>query len=247
MLRGRLEDFALIDIMRLISNAGESGVLNVRTPAGRGRIVFAEGAIEFAESPRSLGFGRDLVGMGSLTEDQLARLIERCAGTGEALEDVLADTGWVGLEKLREALRRELENAFFDILSWRQGDFDFEMGLHPVRNLRLAVDVGEIAARAGDVKDDYGLQAGVPVRSFRAISGEMESNVVLSGDEWRFVAAIDGRATVAEVARRAGLARDGLREMLEDLVSKGLIELAPPEEVRIIDLREQTRDTAGAG
>jgi hypothetical protein len=251
MLKGQLEELALLDMCRLVRNARETGILSVTAPGRSGLIYFVDGDIRYARSSRvPVGFARDLVVRGALSEDQLKRLIELCARSGEAIEEALVEHGLVSRHAVEKALLREMLAAGLDLLRWREGSFEFERDgeIQSALPARLTVDL--FVEKARYIAALERLEDAIPrlARPTLAPGDDDRRIPALKVYEWQLLALIDGRRTVAEIARKLRLSVLTVLEALlyllrEDLV--GLQSKVPSEPV--IDLRDEVVQEVAAG
>lgn len=235
MLRGRLEDFHLGDICRLIANARETGALFVDAPEGTGALFFACGHVRHARSSRmGGGFARDLVSRGTLADDDLRRAVQICTVTGEPLDHALVAYGLVPAAEVQSALVDQMKAAALDLLSLSRGRFEFEPGAHLPEGFPVAVPVEgllEAAHRSARVRR---LESYVPVRT-EAIALD-----VMPAHDAVLMSLADGRTSIKEMATHIGVdVVDALRSFYR-LLTAGLLDVVGAEATdHVIDLTEE--------
>jgi hypothetical protein len=235
VLRGRLEDFHLTDICRLIANARETGVLHVDAPEGNGAMFFACGHLRHARSSRiGSGFGRDLVAQGSLAEDDLQRAVQICTVTGEPLDHALVAYGFALPGEVHEALLEQMKRAAIDLLSLMRGRFEFQTGAHFPEGFPVDVPVEALLDAARVSLRVRRLEAYIPLRT-----SAIGLDAVPAGDAV-FMSLADGRTSIKEIAARIGVdVVDALRSFYR-LITAGLVDVASEgAEPEVIDLREE--------
>jgi Domain of unknown function (DUF4388) len=238
VLRGRLEDFRLTDICRLIANARETGTMYVEGPLGEGAIYFTSGHVCHARSSRvTNGFGRTLVDRGALSADDLLRSVEICTVTGESLEQALVTYGFVVPDELRSAVLDQLEQVALDLFSFPSGRFEFASGIELPTTYPVAVPVDALIERAERAVSVRRLGSRVPVRT-DAILLDPESPT-----DALLLSLVDGRTTIKDIAASLGVdILDALRSFYR-LLTAGLVDVAPSSTV--IDLSERRASLSG--
>jgi hypothetical protein len=233
MLRGRLEEFHLTDICRLIANARETGCLQIEGPLGEGAIYFSGGHISHARSSRvTNAFGRALVSRGVLSGDDLLSAVEICTVTGEPLEVALVSYGFVVQDEVQEAVLEQLEQVVLDLFSYPSGRFDFDAGAEFPQISGVSVPVDALIEKVERTASVQRLGACIPVRG---------DTVVLDlpfATDAVFFSLIDGKSSINEIAATLGIdLLDALRSFYR-LITDGLVDVvASDETVRSIDLR----------
>ena len=237
MLRGRLEDFHLTDICRLIANSRETGVLHVEGTEGTGAIFFAGGHVRHARSSRvGGGFGRDLVARGALSDDDLRRTVQICAVTGEPLDHALVAYGFVLSGDVHAVLLERLMRTAIDLFSLTRGRFEFEAGVRLPDGLPVAVPLEALLDAARRSMSVRRLEGLMPVGTSASAVG-LDS---VPADHAVFLSLADGRTSIKEIAARIGVdVVDALRSFSR-LLTVGLVDVgsedARPE---VIDLRPE--------
>ncbi|MEM9611822.1 MAG: hypothetical protein AAGA59_02690 [Actinomycetota bacterium] len=220
----------LVDTVATLAARGADGVLRL---GPRGAIWFAQGHIVLAEGPSSPDLAKVLVDADLGEERQLRALIDGrrrddALGAGEPLEQLLDQRPDV--HHLVDRLLHEYKlTALFEMLV--PGDIQAEFaegvvhplgprfGEHAVELLDKATRRMElwrrIAARIPSTTAVFSWAPDLPQR--------MESRLV-TNDEWRYLAQLNGRQSVAEVINATGDSAFRVCSALYRLVLEGLIE-----------------------
>lgn len=153
--------------------------------------------------------------------------------------------------------RSRLEETCFDVLRWGHGSFEFHPGVSPqsTRGLDATVEsVLEGARRRLQVWDR--VESVIPSMDVQPrLAGELGAKeVVIDQQAWRVLAAIDGRRTVAALARTLSVSAFELCQLLSRMVQDGLVEvnhqpkvaIAPPVKARTSTLSSVRVDGAPA-
>ena len=134
------------------------------------------------------------------------------------------------------ASRSRLEEACFEVLRWDHGSFEFHPGATPQspRGLDAAVDsVLEGARKRLEVWER--VESIIPSMDVQPrLARELQAReVVIDQDAWRVLAAVDGRRTVAALARILSVSSFELCQLLSRMVHDGLIEVNHQPKVAI--------------
>ncbi len=131
MFSGNLKDLPITDVLQLLHISRKSGTLCLEGPGGEVRIVLKDGGVIGANHPSDkINIGRILVEKGQVSEQDITAALRRQEMAGPDRKPLLATLiemdridqkqGWEGLEKL-------IEEALVEVVSWRRGNFSFEV------------------------------------------------------------------------------------------------------------------------
>ena len=127
-LVGSLEDLSLGDILQIISLSRKSGLLQLRSEEGEGRIVFCDGLVRAGFVK---GEVEDLKGLlvvgGFIAEAAYDKAAMIAAAHGDAVAEVLTSTSAISLERIDSLRREQVERSVFRMFSWTAGEFSFEV------------------------------------------------------------------------------------------------------------------------
>ena len=224
-LQGNLRDFPLQALMRSLETRKRTGALTVD---GGSEVWFADGRVYLATvaggPPLSAAlFGADV---GSLTD------IEAMFASPDPAEPVL-DRILARRPESETLVRRVLHeynlNSLFELLVPTEAAFTFEAGRQHRLGHRLASDTGTLLAQAEHRVEIWRRIAGrIPTTSavFRLAPTLPDSHFerLVSADEWRYLACLDGQATVADVITRTGESAFRVCSTLYRLLLEGLVE-----------------------
>jgi len=130
-LVGRLEDLALSDIFQIISLSKKTGTLVLKSKAGAAVVVFKDGqVIQAATDNLRDTLGNILISKGFITEQDLGRALElqKKVKGGKRLGQILVEMDALRHDDLEGAIREQIENMIYSLLSWEDGFFNFELG-----------------------------------------------------------------------------------------------------------------------
>ena len=248
MLKGTLDEFALPDVFRLLSQSKKTGCLDVVRSAGQGRVYFRDGDVYFAESTVSRELlGQKLVNAGALSQSQLMRALDEQAESGGRIGDILRGSDSVTQEQIEGALKEQIEDAAFDLLRWELGEFDWLADETVEPEVSLSVTVENLVMEASRRLDEYDIiRRRIPseeaVVAMAPAPPEGAAQINITPDEWRVLVMVNGNRTVLEIAE--GVNGDIFETMrtLYGLLSAGLIEVpgvSVPEDEEWIELPSQ--------
>lgn len=128
--KGDLEDLPIVDVIQLMHNTKNSGILYIRGRKGESELVFKGGYIVGASHlNNSIRIGEILVAHAFLTEEALAKaLIEQrdCGDERKPLIVTLIEKGLVNEQDAYMGLRALIELVLIDVLTWMTGTFVLE-------------------------------------------------------------------------------------------------------------------------
>ena len=236
---GNLRDMSFAEVLRLIAEQRETGVLGLRREKVEKAVAFREGRIVQVDSSLAReGFPRACLTRGKMAVMAVVGLADQAAAEGRPPEAV-AESQRVLAPGVIAALREEAQLArLFEIFSWRQGEFFFDLaavpdaeeGAFPDRplaglildGLRDATDPGRVRALFRQRMDL------VPV--LRALPDKEADGFALRPTELRVARAVDRRATVEEIVGDAAASAKETLALLYALEVLGFVDLLDPLE-----------------
>src|SRR3990172_7601763 len=162
-LVGRLEDLALPDIFQIISLSKKTGTLIVRSRKGTGMVVFKNGqVIQAANDGIRDSLGNILVSQGMLNEAALSQaLAQQKKFPDKPLGMTLVEMGSVPAQTLETVIRKQIEEIIYDLLSWEEGFFNFELGEIAPKD-KIEIDTQEFLLKSG-LSAEYLLMEGTRI------------------------------------------------------------------------------------
>lgn len=236
-LRGNLEVFSISDIIQLLSLSRKTGVLKI-TSSETGCVYFRQGECYFATSTKfKKPIGQRLIEAGLMSKNDLAdALREQKEKSGnKRLGRILLDRGLVGAEPLEAFVSEQIWDAFMDILSWKNGEFEFKAG-----EVSTEADIGitletwnKVATSVPSFENILKSEQWAKIKEaipnldmVFTLDQKRASDVAginLEPDEWALVCMLDGRRTVAELMREYGKDNFRVGYVLYKLIKAGLI------------------------
>ncbi len=128
ILSGSLRQFCLADLLEFLRNHQRTGTLVCASDAGVGELHLQSGRLIRGSSPNSQRFDEWLVQCGALSRVQLedARSRRPADAASPEAEAMLVEERLVSPELVREALRRQVDGAVRELMTWIDGQFAFD-------------------------------------------------------------------------------------------------------------------------
>ena len=128
-LAGKIEDLGLADIFQILSVGKKTGTLTIKGTKGTVLIVFKNGMIVRAETDDLENSLADSMLKAGLIKDTVLYLAEEVKKKlpSKSIAEILFDLGAVNKSILEQVTRKRIENIVYQILLWKDGDFQFEL------------------------------------------------------------------------------------------------------------------------
>lgn len=202
---GTLLENPVLHLLWRAEREQHSGVLEVFTPKGRGRVFVYRGQVTMAQHwARELNLGFQLVRAGHLTPDMYQEAVDDACERGQGIYDVIKSKAWVRDGEIKEAYRKIIP-AIIGRLIAASGSFRW-----------IATEEFAKVIPAGTTKLFGALLAGVLTASTQDLAPHIEPRYPLRlapGENWDVMVshleqacgssslerAINGRATLAQL------------------------------------------------
>ena len=220
-LAGRLDSFPLPEVLGLLARSSKSGCLHIRADGTEGDIYLLDGALTYGSTQGMDNFGDRAVAAGLVEESSWLEVERR----EKNISDVLADSK--GEAELAAFVRELVTDAMFRLGRDEEGEFDFEDDLAPPYETGQRIEIGEVLTEVdARVQQWHEVEAVIPGVNFglrMAPFTKEERDVVITGQAWRVLSALDGIGSIAEVADRLGSNDFQVGRVLAELVQEGLV------------------------
>ena len=150
-LSGSLEDMPLQDILQIIHHSKKSGTLYLSGTRGEGTIVFKEGSVVQSFSPlQRIDIGKALLERGRISAQTLKDAVaaQNRDSQGQRLGSILVDRGAVRFEDIEEVVKKQIQSALNELLTWADGSFNLVLEDVPLYD-SIAVALDELALPRG--------------------------------------------------------------------------------------------------
>lgn len=223
-LSGDLDDLGLRELLAWVGAADPRGLVEL-DGATRGTIELIAGRIALASADDGPTLADMAIGSGAISADGW-EAAERTAAGGRDLVDALLDAG-ADPDLLEGALREQTVGAFFEFLVPGRSSFRY-----------VADPAGLVGGRFTFAPSDVIDEAQARVAAWKVIAEAIPSTTVvvrlrrdldapsisIAADDWRVLALVDGRATVADIIGATGQSAFAVCGVLHRLMVSGAVE-----------------------
>jgi len=130
-LKGKIDDFGIVEIFQLISQQQRSGVLTIQSSEKKADILFLNGMISKARpfylSPKRDPFGDAAIKARLVTEEGLQRVMAAHNESLKSLEEVFLDMNLLNVGQIKKINNYLLIETLYDVLQWKSGDYEFSL------------------------------------------------------------------------------------------------------------------------
>lgn len=131
---GRLEGDGVRAVLRLLGTGRSTGVLLLRAPSSRGRLIVCEGRVLQASLDNVAPLGESLVERGAIEQTTMdgALSVQKRTRRNRPLGQILVDLRLLEKQEVGAALEAQVRRVVEELLSWREGSYAFEPLATPV-------------------------------------------------------------------------------------------------------------------
>ncbi len=233
VLEGDLTRFRVADLLSFVGSSGLTAVLVLERPDQESKLFFRDGRPVFAVSTQDeLRLGQLLVRLGKVKpSDVEGAVLKRRAG-GWRLGQAFVSDKVLTEDELAAALKVQVSEVIFDAFTWSDGVFTlFDKVPPPATAVTLDADLQTLimeGVRRLPVTEARSLAASMDyVAEALANPERVKYKVALTREEWQVFFLADGRRTLRDVCRLAGLSDErATLAVLKRLLDGRLIALA---------------------
>ena len=233
LLQGSLHEFGLSNVLQLIKMSAKTGVLTLRRSGAHGQLFFRNGNVYFAYvHPQVLPLGERLLRAGKITAEQLDRALaeQREGDRATRVGAILITQGDVDRGTLAEAIADQIEEAAFNLLSWTEGEFEFQSGgASADEDIIVELTVDGVLIEGVRRLDEWDLIMAslgslqhIPHLLYDEAVAE-RGGITLTPEEWRVISIVDGRRDTGSVMRDSGIPRFQAAKVLYKLLKGGYV------------------------
>ena len=222
-LTGNIEVFPLPEVLRLLARSGKNGCLRVDVGTVDGRIYLHQGSLTLATVATDAEFLDQIEMSGVVDTDRL----DRMSTDGVRLQDILAPDREPG--DLTDFVREHVIESLYRIRRPGSGRFEFLVDAESRYRTGQAFDIEQAVSEADRRASDWAdieqtiSDMGMPVRMVRELR---EHEVTVTAPTWRVLAALEGGASIAAIARLLGTTEFRAAREIAGLMRASLIEPA---------------------
>jgi hypothetical protein len=244
-IEGPLKELGLHDVFQLLDLSRKTGVLRITSHLrdNDGTVFFDSGAIVFASirsNPHRIG-DRLLAG-GRITSEELehARAVQQREGGKRRLGQILVEMGALTPRELEHEVERHIEEAVFELLSWREGVFSFAEGSisgAPADAL-VSLPTEKVLMEGARRIDEWSrIETQVPHLGVVPALTPLDATgsapqLDLHPSEWEVLAEVDSQRDVRQIASALRLSEFEVARTVFGLVTTGVVGLHDPAAVR---------------
>lgn len=235
-LSGSLREFALWEIVQLLSSQKKTGRLFLSQGPEQVSIYFLDGRIVGAREP-GLAPGdplmRFLRRVRWLSDEQLRGIESLHSESGRDLIDLLLNGRYLDAEELSALYERLVIDLLFRLLRWENGEYSFSAVVPPESELRINLSTDSLLMEAVRRVDEYRrflseMPDGHLLLGLRELP---DPDASLSDEEKELFGLVDGRRTLAEIVAQSPLTDYEAMEGLSRLIENRWIEVVGQREV----------------
>jgi len=256
-IEGPLKELGLHDVFQLLDLSRKTGVLRITSHLrdNDGTVFFDNGSIVFASirsNPHRIG--ERLVEGSRITAEELehARAVQQREGGRRRLGQILVEMGALTPRELEDEVERHIEEAVFELLSWREGSFSFaEGGLEGApADALVSLPTEKVLMEAARRIDEWSrIETQVPHLGVVPALAPLDSagamtQLDLHPAEWEVLAEVDGERDLRQIASALQVSEFEVARTVFGLVTTGVVGLHDPAAVR--KSRASVGDDAGA-
>ncbi len=234
VLAGDLHSVPLAEVLQLLSQQEQTGVLTVSRGNAQVELHFQGGKVQIATAvgvPEELMLGRFIVEKELLTQQQLDEFMERLDGPVRLLGSQLAREGLLDAGDLKEVLKQQTCEHIYEAMRWSNGRFSFrvqEAAAPLAQEARLNLEVDAILMEGFRRVDEWHLIER-EIDDFDQVYLRNEDNVSRMGrgqltrEELTVLELVNGKNSVKDIIRQSRMGSYEVSKMLFRLLSIKLI------------------------
>lgn len=226
-LTGTLSDLPLVDLLAWVGRANPLGMVELSGGAV-GSIALVDGRIALATADDGPTLAQMVIGSAAVSAEGWDRA-QAAARGGRDLADALVDAG-ADPDLLVGALREQTVGALFEFLVPGETAFAYRPGTSHELGGRFAFDpadvIDEAQARVGAWKV---IAEAIPSTSvvMRLTHQLGTPTITIAAEDWRILALVDGRSSVADIIGSLGMSAFAVCGVLHRLMTAGAVEATP--------------------
>ena len=244
-IEGPLRELGLHDIFQLLDLSRKTGVLRITSHLrdNDGVVFFDSGHIVFASirsNPHRIGDW--LVAAGRISGEELerARAVQQREGGRRRLGQILVEMGALTPRELAHEVERHIEEAVFELLSWREGVFSFSDGglegapadaLVTLPTEKVLMEGARRIDEWSRIETQVPHLGVVPALTPLDATGTAPQLDLLPA-EWEVLAEVDGARDLRRVASALGVSEFDVARTVFGLVTTGVVTLHDPAALR---------------
>ena len=234
-LVGNIRDFGLSDFLYLVDRGYKTGCLHLDRLDESASLYFEKGKlITASRTEHSALLTELLMNWGRLTPQQVQHAAEVQQNDGGAtISQVILQLNYISSDELQKLLQQHIEESVYGLFGWPDGEFRFEQNQRPEPTAPIMptpLPVEHLIMEGVRRIDEWGqIKERIPstdmVVRFVEQPGEKAKGVQLAAEEWRVFARINGKDTLAEIAKKTGLSDFDVCRIVYGFLTAGLVDV----------------------
>jgi hypothetical protein len=234
-LVGNIRDFGLSDFLYLVDRGYKTGCLHLSRGSDEASLFFDKGKlVTVIRTNIAAPVAELLVDKGKLTSQQAQHAIAAQRNDGGAsIGQVLIQLNYISRDDLQKLLQQHIEEAVYTLFGWPEGDFRFEQNQRPAPEslaMPTPLPVEHLIMEGVRRIDEWGrIRDRIPstdmIVKFVDQPGEKAKGINLAPDEWRVFARINGKDTLAEIARKTNMSEFDVCRIVYGFLTAGLVDV----------------------
>jgi hypothetical protein len=235
-LVGNIQDFGLSDFLYLVDRGYKTGCLHLTHGNETAVLFFEKGKLIYAAKEENNSKGELLVQLGTITAQQLehARQVQTSSGNGMNISQAIIKEEILSQEDIQKALQSHIEESVvYGLFGWPEGEFRFEHGQKPEEDIPvmpMPVPVEHLIMEGVRRIDEWGrIKDRIPSTDmlvrFVDQPGEKAKGIKLAPEEWRVFARINGKDSLATIAKKTSLSDFDVCRVVYGFATAGLVEV----------------------
>lgn len=238
-LHGDFEGSFLTNILQLLCDDHNTGILQVRSGRKICKVFFREGAIVYAQSSEQRArLGEMLERDGIISAAQLQDGLESAEQNKNAIGKVLLEKGYISPEIFKQYNNRQVEDILYSLLFWKKGKFDYQdtplqfdgMVITQLNPMKLILEASRRIDEMSLLTEQIASDRFIYKKVSRKGSGTNEA-ITFSTDEKRILSLVNGKHTVRDIVNASRYDDFTVYKSLYSLLTSGLIEKVETKKV----------------
>ncbi len=236
VVRGRIDETSVPELLRSVLGSGETGVLTFRRGEVTKSIFLHMGRVTYARSSDpDERLGEDLLHRGRITIRQYIEA-SKLIGPGRRLGAILVELGALEAEDLLGAVEHHVKEILLDVFSWGTGEYELVMtepGTEDVVALNLSTE-NLILSGVRRIRAWSRIYAGIggDIESVPVPTGNTEAllRIELTEEEQEVLTHVNGRASIEQICQVSYLSNLETCRVLWALMVLGVMRKGQPGE-----------------
>ncbi len=236
-LQGKFpHDVELVTLIQSIYFDKKTGVLYLTKEKEEAAIGFEGGYVVASYIIRKGEFEtlpRYLVLSGRIEENLVKELEKESQKRGVGVEEILLEEGIIDKEELERIIIFKIEEVIDEILTWKEGGFNFVSGdsIYKFSKIKVKIDPQYLLMEGIRRQEEISkMRKKIPSDDLIPFPKDIpEIDIELSKEEIKVLELVDGERSVSEIAEKSGIGRFKTFESLYHLLETGWITLKEKE------------------